>query len=62
MTHGISKIKYVPRDVLLSSLTAASYGAAHRAKAGVGSLHFGSADFSQVSQHHQAPSLVAASL
>lgn len=62
MTHGISKIKYAPQDVLLSSLTAASYGAARRAKAGAGTLHFGTADFSQVSQHHQAPSSVAVSL
>lgn len=62
MTHGISKIKYVPRDVLLSSLAAASYGAAHRAKAGAGSLRFGTADFSQASQRYQAPRSVAASL
>lgn len=62
MTHGISKIKYAPQDVALSSLIAASYGAAHWAKAGAGSLHFGTADFSQVSQRYQAPSLVAASL
>lgn len=60
MTHGISKIKYASQDVLLSSLAAASYGAARQAKAG--SLHFGTADFSQVSQHYQAPSLMAVCL
>lgn len=61
MTHGISKIKYYPKDMLLSSLSAGSYGAARWAKAGDGSLHFGTADFSQVSQHYQTPRLVAAS-
>lgn len=55
MTHGISKIKYAPEDVLLSSLAGGSYRAAPGAKAGDGSLHFGTADFSQVSQHYQAP-------
>lgn len=62
MTHGISKIKYTPQDVLLSSLAAGSYGAARGAKAGDWSLYFGTADFSQVSQHFQTPRLVAARL
>lgn len=62
MTHGISKIKYAPQDVLLSSLAAGSYGAARWAKAGDGSLHFGTADFSQVSQHYQTLCVEAASL
>lgn len=62
MTHGISKIKYTPWDVLLFSLAAGSYRAAWWAKAGDGSLYLGTADFSQVSQHYQTPRLEAASL
>lgn len=62
MTHGISKIKCTPQDVLLSSLAAGSYGAARGAEAGDGSLNFGTADFSQVSQYYQTPCLQAASL
>lgn len=62
MTHSISKIKCAPQDVLLSSLAAACYRVRHQARAGAGSLHFGAADFSQVSQLYQAPGSVAASL
>lgn len=62
MTHSISKIKCAPQDVLLSSLAAACYRVRHQARAGAGSLHFGAAVFSQVSQLYQAPGLVAASL
>lgn len=47
--------------MLLSSLTAASYGASCQANPGAGSLHFGTADFSHVSQHYLAPSSVAVS-
>lgn len=41
MTHGISKIKCAPQNMLLSSLAAACYRVRCQARAGAGSLHLG---------------------